>query len=443
MPWFRDILGIVGAGWFFARAVDPAGAVETVVVLSPHNEAIREEFERGFSDWHQSRFGQVVDVDWRVVGGSSESLRFVQSEFARKADGIGIDLFFGGGQEPFYELAERRWAEPCALPAEVVSGLASDVTGIELRAADGTWYGAAISSFGILENLRVQALARLPRVTRWEDLADPRLEGWVGAGDPRGSGTMHVMFESFLQARGWDEGWRLLTRIAGNTRRFDRISSTTAKDAALGESAYALAVDFYAFTQIAAAGRSNLSFVLPQDFTAINPDGIALLRGAPNRTTACRFLEYVLSDSGQKLWLLPRGHPEGPKRYSIERMPVRPDLYGRFRGVSNIEFSPFDLNSAFRYDARKAQQRRGVVATLAGALFVDVHDDLRAAWRVLVSRGLPADALAEFGGVPLTEGEAKELATAQWRDATVRNAKRTEWQSWARAKYRRLARLEH
>lgn len=444
VPWFRDIRGIVGASLLVAAAVQAAAAADavSVVILSPHNEAIRDEFERGFSEWHRDRFGAAVDVDWRVVGGSSESLRFVQSEFARKPEGVGIDLFFGGGQEPFYELAERGWAEPCALPSEVLSGLPADVAGIELKAANGAWYGAAISSFGILENVRVQGLARLPRVSRWEDLADPRLEGWVGAGDPRGSGTMHVMFESFLQARGWEEGWRLLTRIAGNTRRFDRISSTTAKDAALGESAYALAVDFYAFTQIAAAGRSNLSFVLPRDFTAINPDGIAMLRGAPNRAVACRFLEYVLSESGQKLWLLPRGHPEGPKRYSIERMPVRPDLYGRFRGVSNIEFSPFDLTSGFRYDARKAQQRRGVVATLAGALLVDVHDDLRDAWRGLVSRGLPAEALAEFGEVPLTEAEALQWATNRWREATVRNAKRTEWQSWARAKYRRLARSD-
>jgi ABC-type Fe3+ transport system substrate-binding protein len=437
---FRDILSGLGAGLLLSGAVLVAPAADTVVVVSPHNEAIRDEFERGFSSWHQARFGSAVDVDWRVVGGSSESLRFVQSEYARKPEGIGVDLFFGGGQEPFYELAERHWAEPCVLSAEVLAGLAPDVAGIELRAPDGAWFGAAISSFGILENLRVQKLAGLPRVLRWEDLADPKLEGWVGAGDPRGSGTMHVMFESFLQARGWEEGWRLLARIAGNTRRFDRISSTTAKDAALGESAYALAVDFYAFTQIAAAGRSNLSFVLPRDFTAINPDGIALLRGAPNRTVACRFLEYVLSEAGQRLWLLPRGHPGGPTRHSIERMPVRPDLYGRFRGISNIEFSPFDLTSGFRYDARKAQQRRGVVATMAGALFVDVHDDLREAWRGLVRRGLPAEATDEFGGVPLTEAEAKELATTSWRDAAVRNAKRTEWQSWARAKYRRLAR---
>lgn len=411
-----------------------------LVVLSPHNEAIREEFERGFSRWHASRHGESVDIDWRLVGGSSESIRFVQSEFTRKPDGIGIDLFFGGGQEPFYELAEKHLVDPHRVPAEILGGLPSDVAGIELRAPDFGWYGAAISSFGILQNLRVQSLAHLPPIQRWEDLTRPELKGWVGAGDPRGSGTMHVMFESFLQARGWDEGWRLLTRLAGNARRFDRISSTTAKDAAVGETAYALSVDFYAFTQIAAAGKTNLAFVLPVDFAAVNPDGIAILRGAPHRDLARRFLEFTLSDAGQKLWLLPQGHPEGPARHSIERMPVRPGLYTQFRDVSNIGPSPFDLPAGFRYDARLAQQRRGVVATLAGAMFVDVHDDLKAAWTAVIERGLRPAELIEFGRMPITEAEARDLSGAPWRNPSERHARKTEWQVWAQRKYRALTR---
>jgi iron(III) transport system substrate-binding protein len=415
-------------------------AAETLVIISPHNEAIREEFERGFSAWHRQRFGSEVDVDWRIVGGSSESVRFVQSEFARKPDGIGIDIFFGGGHEPFLELAEKGWLLPHPLAPSILEGLPAHVAGIELRAEDFSWYGAAISSFGILENLRVLRLANLPRVDQWRDLARPELLGWVGAGDPRGSGTMHVMFESFLQAEGWDLGWQRLAQLGGNTRRFDRISSTTAKDAALGESAYALAIDFYAFTQIAAAGRTNLTYVLPRDFAAVSPDGIGILVGAPNLQRARRFLEFTLSDAGQKLWLLPKGHPEGPLRHSIERMPVRPDLYERYRDASNIEYSPFELGGGFRYDGQLAQQRRGVVATLAGALLVDAHPELKMAWRAVIDRGLQPDDLAELGRPPISAEEALRLNREVWRDPAQRHALKTQWQVWAREKYRRLAR---
>ena len=76
-------------------------AESRVVIISPHNEAIRYEFGRGFDRWHRRRFGGGVAVEWRDVGGTADALRFVQSEFAAKPEGIGIDIFFGGGSEPF------------------------------------------------------------------------------------------------------------------------------------------------------------------------------------------------------------------------------------------------------------------------------------------------------------------------------------------------------
>lgn len=274
------------AVWAFAIASLVARAELQLVVLSPHNEAIREEFERGFSRWHAAH-GEAVDIDWRMVG-------FIRVHPFRSPSTPGSPTESGStSSSGVVESRTTKWrrsTSPILTRSRARSSKAftEQLAGIELRAPDFAWYGAAISSFGILQNLRVQGLARLPSIQRWEDLARPELKGWVGAGDPRGSGTMHVMFESFLQARGWDEGWGLLARVAGNARRFDRISSTTAKDAAVGETAYALAIDFYAFTQIAAAGKTNLSFLLPVDFAAVNPDGIAILRGAPNREMARR-----------------------------------------------------------------------------------------------------------------------------------------------------------
>jgi spermidine/putrescine-binding protein len=250
---------------------------------------------------------------------------------------------------------------------------------------------------------------------------------------------MNVMFEAFLQAYGWERGWQKLTEIGGNARKFDRVSSSTAKDVTLGETACAFAIDFYGFSQIAVAGRTNLTFVLPEDFTAINADGLAILKGAPHLATAQRFLDFVLSEAGQRLWFLPRGEPGGPQRFSIERMSIRPDFYKRYRGVSNIEFSPFDLKQSFVYNSKLGRDRRDVLAALAGALLVDAHAELQAAWRALIARGLPADDLAELGRNPLTEQEALQLAAGEWKKPEVRNRLKIEWQNRARAKYRRLA----
>jgi hypothetical protein len=40
----------------------------------------------------------------------------------------------------------------------------------------------------------------------------------------------------------------------------------------------------------------------------------------------------------------------------------------------------------------------------------------------------------------VTEAEAFKLATKDWGDPAVRNARKFEWQRWAQEKYRRLAR---
>ena len=415
-----------------------AHAAARVIILTPHVDAIRHEFGRAFVAWYREKFNEDVEVEWRNVGGTSDALRFLQSEFKNKPGGIGLDIFFGGGQEPYLLLAEKNLALRYQPPADVMAGIPQDLQGMDVYDRDYLWFGAALSSFGILQNTAAQRLLGLPLAKSWGDLADPKLRGWVGVGDPRNSGTMNVMFEAFLQAYGWEKGWRTLTQIGGNARRFDRLSSSTAKDVTLGETAYAFAIDFYGFSQISVAGRSNMTFALPQDFTAINADGMCLLKGAPNLTAAQRFLDFVLGEPGQKLWYLRRGEPGGPTQFSIERMPVRPDLYQRFREQSNIEFSPFDLKQSFVYNARLGRDRREVVAALVGALMVDTHTELQAAWQAIIQRGLsPAD-LAELGRMPMTEKEALELALGKWKDPALRNRLKIDWQTWAREKYRKL-----
>ena len=414
------------------------GAGQRVVIITPHVDAIRNEFGRGFAEWHQKNYGEPAEVDWRTVGGTSDSLKFVQSEFVKKPEGIGMDIFFGGGQEPYLILMEKKLTASYRPPTEVIDAIPRTLSGMEVYDAGFHWFSAALSSFGILQNTRVQRLVGLPQAQRWEDLANPKYFGWVGTGDPRNSGTMKVMFEAFLQAYGWEKGWQLLAQIGGNARSFDRVSSSTAKDVTLGETACAFAIDFYGASQIGVAGRSNMVVTLPADFTAVNGDGICILKGAANLTTAKRFIDFTLGEPGQKLWFLPLGHPEGPRGHALERSSVRPDFYKRYRGVSNIEVSPFELNQSFTYNANLGRDRNDLLAAMVGALLVDTHSELRAAWKAAIARGLPPVDLAELGRVPLSEAEALQLARGAWKKAEVRNRTKTEWQAWARDKYRRI-----
>lgn len=387
-------------------------AAERLTIVSVHWEGFRYEFGRAFSEWHQLKYGAPVEVDWRDLGGSSDNLRFVLNEFKQKPDGIGVDLFFGGGVDPYLTLGDKLQEYRPDL-----SGVPADVGGVPVYDPDHRWFGVALSSFGILYNKRVQA----PVVNSWLELAEKAPIGSIGSGDPRNSGTVHMMYEMILQRYGWDEGWRILTLLAAKIRAFDRAASTSAKDVSAGNTAYTLAIDFYALTQISAAGKENVGFILPQDCATVSPDGIGILKGAPNLTIARRFVDFCVGEDGQLLLMLPRGHPGGAKKFSIERMSIRPALYDRLRDVTLVPINPFEQPVTFRYDAGKGGARWGALNDLIGATLIDVHEELVTAYK----RTGRVDATP-----PVTE---KELLAK-----TDRQRRIIEWQRWAQRKYESL-----
>jgi len=237
-----------------------------------------------------------------------------------------------------------------------------------------------------------------------------------------------MMYELILQRYGWADGWKIITQLAAKIRHFDRSGSAAPKEVVVGNVAYALAIDFYGLTQIAYAGKENIGFVLPQDCVVVNPDGIGLLRGAPHWELAQRFIDFTLSEAGQKLLILPRGHPDGAQQFSIERMCVRPSLYDRYRETTLVPINPFTMPMSFTYDPKKGSARWAILNGLLGSLIIDVHPELVASWP-------PAD-LDKFCAMPVTEAEAMALAAGKWREPLFRARQTIEWQRWAEKKFR-------
>ena len=44
---------------------------DTLVVITPHNEAIRIEMDLGFREWYFNKTGRTVSIDWRVPGSTA------------------------------------------------------------------------------------------------------------------------------------------------------------------------------------------------------------------------------------------------------------------------------------------------------------------------------------------------------------------------------------
>ncbi|MCK5327741.1 MAG: ABC transporter substrate-binding protein, partial [Candidatus Latescibacteria bacterium] len=181
-------------------------AGKKVIIVSPHWEGIQTEFERGFEQFSEARTGERIRVEWLDQGGTSAMLRFVKSEFAARPEGIGIDMMFGGGVDPYLELRRLNLMHPYRLPEDILDKIAPRIGGMPMYDPDYHWYGATLAGFGIIFNKAVLNMIHLPEPKTWEDLGDPRLLTWVGSADPRSSGSVHMAYEIILQAFGWEKG---------------------------------------------------------------------------------------------------------------------------------------------------------------------------------------------------------------------------------------------
>lgn len=377
-------------------------------IITPHNENIQAEFERGFV----KHLGKPVKIRW-IKKGTGEIIQQLDAqERADKGGTFSLDVFFGGGVPDHDLAAERGYLEPLKLPDDIVRGIPKDIAGVANFDAMNRWVGAALSSFGILINRRGLTAQKLPDVTKWEDLAQPAMYGWVVIADPRKSASVRVSYELLLQQHGWDKGWPMLMRIAANSKLITPSSSAIPNEVATGSVLAGPCIDFYAYGRVAEAGEGVLAYVNPSGGAAITPDPISMLRKPPHRELAEKFINFVLSPAGQRLWILPVGAEGGPTEHALYRLPVRSDVFeGLPPGV--LVKNPYQEAEAgtFRHVDDNLQRARNVlISELIGAALVDLHSDLREAWKALIDGGMKPAALAEWNKLPFTEVESLELA---------------------------------
>lgn len=539
------------------RKTTPVGQVapsETLVVLTPHNEAIRAEMGHGFIR-HMAARGRRVEIDWRSPGGAAEITRYLAAEYtaafklhwtrtlgqrwsgkieaaisspggnpsdpevasARRAFltsnvGCGVDVLFGSGSIEFARHAEAgRLVDSGILQRHPElfgdNGIPREAGGEIYWDAEGRWVGACLARFGVCSNMDV--LARLgfhEPPSSWAELAHPALHGRLALADPTKSGSVGKAFEMLVQNQmneAWDllggprsspastdpkavsdgrggdgdpagtataaaldagererraqrDGWaraiRLIRRIAGNGRYFTDNASKIARDVAAGDAAAGMCIDFYgripdAESDAARAGRSDLPPSSPADRlvfrsaragTSLGADPIGLLRGAPHRELAIAFIDFVLSDEGQKLWALRRGTPGGPVHHTLGRLPISPRLNRPELDAHRFEPQE-DLRAAaqrFRYRPGWTGPLFGAIAFVVKATCVDAERELQEAYGALAAAGFPAAATDAFDDLTLVDfdtvsGPLREalrspdpLASAKWAVHIAQQARR-------------------
>ncbi len=415
-------------------------AEDELIIVSPHWEGIQYEFDRAFQAHYQEKYGKPIRIRWKDLGGTSQIEKAIDAGYAASPDSCEMDVFFGGGIDPFESQKEKGQLHPYQLPEPILQAIPREIGGFPIVDPDYTFYGAALSSFGILENRRVLESINLPAVEQWEDLTHPALRGWVSSADPRKSGSVHMIYEIILQAYGWEHGWEVIYQMSGNVRSFLQSSSAPTKEVSTGDAAYAVSIDINGMTQQAFLGKENIRFMIPKGVSVINPDGIAILKGAPNLPQAQAFMDFVMSSEGQSLWMKPQGSPQGAVKFGITRMGILPDMYEGDMTDLLVPLNPFTQEYPFTYRSDTGSKRWGVINDLIGQSIIDVHSHLKSAWAAIceLPESQRAPLLKEFSRPLVTEQQAEDYADF-WRSDKIKARQiSNDWMTEAVARFKTI-----
>jgi iron(III) transport system substrate-binding protein len=472
-------------------------------IITPHNQGIRRVFEPAFSDWHRAHFGRGVAITYLSPGGTNDIVRYLRDLYDSYRDlqgkllpeaqvSSGIELVWGGGDYAF-ERDFKPFLKPLALGPGVLEAAfpGPDLAGVALFDPDALsgsagpkWVGVVLSSFGLIYAPDFYAALGLPPPGSWSDLARPELHGLLALADPTRSGSAAVSYMMVLQramasgerawlrehpelgysetqlelraaderlpsyqealARGWKEGMRTLLLMAANARYFADSGSRPCVDVGDAEAAAGVAIDFFARVFQDQIGKARITYHAPRGATAITPDPIGILYGTlgEHELLANRFVEFLLSPEGQRLWDLDAGRSPYISR-SLRRMPVRRDVYADRTGWADDE-NPFETAQGFNLRQRWMRQLGRLVPIWAAA-WIDGKPELDRAYAALLAVADPerrerlrqrlSDLPIELSELTHPSGEGAPPGG----DARLRTAReRLDWSARFRAHYLRV-----
>ncbi|MEI2296674.1 ABC transporter substrate-binding protein [Ensifer sp. MJa1] len=188
--------------------------------------------------------------------------------------------------------------------------------------ADGAYYSTKMITTGIVYNT---SAAMKPE--GWQDLVKSEAKGLVTMPSPLTSGAalIHAQTLTGIDALGWD----YYKALAENGATAAGGNGGVLKAVATGEKAYGMLVDFMAIRE--KAKGAPVEFVFPAEGVSAVTEPVGILKTARNVDAAKKFVDFLLSEEGQKVAVkmgyIPARNgvalPEGyPARETIKVLPV-------------------------------------------------------------------------------------------------------------------------
>ncbi|NRP19523.1 Iron uptake protein A1 [Ensifer adhaerens] len=188
--------------------------------------------------------------------------------------------------------------------------------------ADGAFYSTKMITTGIIYNT-----AASTKPEGWQDLAKADAKGLVTMPSPLTSGAALIHAQTLAGIDGL--GWDYYKALAENGATAAGGNGGVLKAVATGEKAYGMIVDFMAIRE--KAKGAPVEFVFPAEGVSAVTEPVGILKTAKNPDAAKKFVDFLISEEGQKtavkMGYIPARNgvalPEGyPARETIKVLPI-------------------------------------------------------------------------------------------------------------------------
>ncbi len=425
------VAGIVGLASFttiphlplITTTTNEPGA--TLDILTRYDVVFLNTFETEFLGSDYAQQNQITDIVWRTAS------TYLWEDYLSSGE---VDLVWGPSPDFYDQITTTDLLEPLnsTRMRQALSRVNDTMGGVLVKGCNSegqvVWCSSSINSLelGLVVSHAFLDEHGLPVPNQLPDLANLSY-GSTLPDNPSiavsSSLFSEVRIASYAaQMYGWSQAWRDLIGIAGSARIFN--SSRDASNAVTyGDSGFAF---------------SYLTNGLQPQYGSISPDFIRIgmrplvtpdIMGIPTHSTkkqlAEEFIEFILSDNGQSLFLLP----------AIGRLPLIRDAFDQPLGLqAQSSYEAFNRTvhgEGVLFDQDLFEEIHTAIKLYYESVLLNAHNELAVCWEAIVAalqdghiNASEAKYYTELMATPITisdplNGSAQEFTLQYARDVSV------------------------
>ena len=280
-----------------------SGQAKALTVYTAGPGGLIKQLAAGFQD----KTGIKVDVFQATTGK-------VMARLEAEAANPRADVLISASWDTAQDLDQRGWLMTYESP---------NAAQVPARFKAPTYVAQGISALGIVWNTK----SGTPEPRDWSDLTAPQFKQSVTMPDPALSGASLDLLLGLQNAQG-EAAWKLFETLRDNGMTISGPNAQALTPVLQGAKAAVFgAVDYVSYASVAKG--ESVKVIFPSSGTAIAPRPMMILKTARQADEARKFVDYVLSEEGQRAvadaWLMPARQDVAAKRPVFKDLALLPD----------------------------------------------------------------------------------------------------------------------